>query len=47
MLGTLKGAKDNGKVLVLRADIDALPIEETHECVYRSENGRRYARLRP
>ena len=38
VLGTLKGAKDNGKVLVLRADIDALPIEETHECAYRSEN---------
>ncbi|MFQ9975487.1 MAG: M20 metallopeptidase family protein [Butyricicoccus sp.] len=38
VLGTLKGARDNGKVLVLRADIDALPIEETHECVYRSEN---------
>ena len=38
VLGTLKGAKNNGKVLVLRADIDALPIEETHECVYRSEN---------
>ena len=38
VLGTLKGVKDNGKVLVLRADIDALPIEETHECVYRSEN---------
>ena len=38
VLGTLRGAKDNGKVLVLRADIDALPIEETHECVYRSEN---------
>ena len=38
VLGTLKGAKDNGKVLVLRADIDALPIEETHEGVYRSEN---------
>lgn len=37
VLGTLKGAKDNGKVLVLRADIDALPIEETHECVYRCE----------
>ena len=35
VLGTLKGAKDNGKVLVLRADIDALPIEETHKCVYR------------
>ena len=32
VLGTLKGVKDNGKVLVLRADIDALPIEETHEC---------------
>ena len=31
VLGTLKGAKDNGKVLVLRADIDALPIEETHD----------------
>ena len=24
--------------IALRADIDALPIEETHECVYRSEN---------
>ena len=33
VLGTLKGAKDNGKVLVLRADIDALPIEKTHEKV--------------
>ena len=38
VLGTLKGEKENGKVLVLRADIDALPIEETHECAYRSEN---------
>ena len=38
VLGILKGEKENGKVLVLRADIDALPIKETHECAYRSEN---------
>lgn len=37
VLGTLKGEKENGKVLVLRADIDALPIEETHESAYRSQ----------
>ena len=35
VLGTLKGAKDNGKVLVLRADIDALPIEETSASIAR------------
>ena len=37
VLGTLKGAKNNGKVLVLRADIDALPIQETNDVEYRSQ----------
>lgn len=38
VLGTLRGKKEGGRAVVLRADIDALPIEETHECAYRSQN---------
>ena len=38
VLGTLRGEKEGGGAVVLRADIDALPIEETHECAYRSQN---------
>lgn len=38
VLGTLRGEKEGGRAVVLRADIDALPIEETHECAYRSQN---------
>ena len=33
----LEGSKP-GKALILRADIDALPITETHECPYKSVN---------
>ena len=33
----LEGSKP-GKALILRADIDALPITETHECSYKSVN---------
>ncbi len=29
---------EGGRAVVLRADIDALPIEETHECAYCSQN---------
>jgi len=36
--GEIKGTKaGNGKTLVLRADIDALPIQETHLCEYTSK----------
>lgn len=37
VLGTLRGTGAGGGVIVLRADIDALPIQETHETAYRSE----------
>lgn len=33
--GIIKGAKE-GKVVALRGDIDALPIEEMHDCPYKS-----------
>lgn len=36
VLGILKGGKGAGGIVVLRADIDALPIEETHETDYTS-----------
>ncbi len=32
------GEKGEGKTIVLRADIDALPVTETHECEYKSQN---------
>lgn len=47
VLGTLRGEKEGGGAVVLRADIDALPIEETHECAYPLAESRRHARLRP
>jgi amidohydrolase len=34
----LNGAEDNGKVIALRADIDALPIKEANDVPYRSKN---------
>ena len=38
IVAKLKGASDNGKVVALRADIDALPIEEENEFEYKSVN---------
>ncbi len=34
----IKGAKDNGKTVAMRADIDALPIVEANEVPYKSKN---------
>jgi len=34
----LKGREDNGKVVAMRADIDALPIIEANEVSYKSQN---------
>ena len=36
-IGTIKGAHP-GKTVMLRADIDALPIQEENECSFRSQN---------
>lgn len=42
VIAVMKGKKENGKTVLLRADIDALPIEEKSEgdsdCGYRSRN---------
>lgn len=35
---SLKGELKSDRILVLRADIDALPLEEKHECPYKSQN---------
>lgn len=35
--------KQSGKTLLLRADMDALPVEEKTDCDFRSENGRMHA----
>ena len=32
----IRGEKGEGKTIVLRADIDALPVTETHHCEYES-----------
>lgn len=37
VVGLLKGGKP-GPVVALRADIDALPITEENDCIYRSQN---------
>jgi len=37
LVGTIKG-KEAGKTIALRADMDALPIEETSDIVYKSKN---------
>lgn len=34
----IKGEKEGDKTIVLRADTDALPLEEAHECSYKSRN---------
>lgn len=38
LVGIIKGKKDNGKVVALRADMDALPIQEENNIDYKSKN---------
>lgn len=38
VVGLIEGEKGNGKVVALRADIDALPIAEANEVPYKSKN---------
>jgi len=38
LVATIRGEKDNGKCIALRADIDALPISEQNTCEYKSQN---------
>lgn len=38
VVGIIKGRKPNKKVIALRGDIDALPIEEANEVPYKSKN---------
>ena len=38
LLGTIVGTAGSGKTVLLRADIDALPIEEQSEAIYKSRN---------
>jgi len=38
VVAIIKGKQKNSKILALRADIDALPIQETNEVAYRSKN---------
>ncbi|MBT8220134.1 MAG: amidohydrolase [Bacteroidia bacterium] len=38
LVGEIQGESDNGKVTALRADMDALPIQETNEVSYKSQN---------
>ncbi|HLI12593.1 MAG TPA: M20 aminoacylase family protein [Alphaproteobacteria bacterium] len=44
VVGTIKGEQDSGRAIGLRADMDALHIEEKNELSYRSQNnGRMHA----
>jgi amidohydrolase len=38
LVGIIRGKNDNGKVVALRADMDALPIREQNEVAYKSNN---------
>lgn len=38
IVGIIRGKKGNGKTIAVRADIDALPIQEATGCRYSSEN---------
>lgn len=37
LVGILRGKCKKGKTILLRADIDALPVEELYDCSYKSE----------
>ena len=48
VVGVIRGRKGNaGKAIGLRADMDALPIEEANDLPYKSTDPRQDARLRP
>lgn len=38
VVATIKGAKSSDKIIGIRADIDALPMEELADCPYKSKN---------
>jgi amidohydrolase len=38
LVGIIRGKNDNGKVVALRADMDALPIREQNKVAYKSNN---------
>ena len=38
IVASIKGSSDSGKCVALRADIDALPIQEQTNCDYKSQN---------
>ena len=48
VVGVIRGRKgESGKIIGLRADMDALPIEEATGLPYKSTDARQDARLRP
>ncbi len=38
VVGLIKGKNPKGKTILLRADMDALPMQEMNECPYKSQN---------
>ena len=43
LVGMIRGGKKSGKTIMLRADIDALPIEEHADVPFASKNGKMHA----